>query len=89
MYDVNINKLKTYFHSKTKIYTQTEAIEFIANYLTNEGYAPLNYLSPLSKNMPQAIKLIMGWFDIHLLPHIGLHPGSRHNKLRFLALLIR
>ena len=25
----------------------------------------------------------------YLLPHIGLHPGSRHNKLRFLALLIR
>lgn len=80
-----------YFHGSLRIHDQMDAMEFIANYMVNEGDRPLKYLFPLTKkeNMQQAIKLVMSWFEDHFLPHIGKNLGSRHNKLRYLALMIR
>lgn len=69
----------------------TEAMKYIVSYLVDEDDRPLKYLSPLSKqeNMHQAIKIVSESIDEHLLPHIGKDVGSRHEKLRFLSLLIR
>ena len=39
--------------------------------------------------MKQAVKIVLNNLEDHFLPHIGKHTGSRHNKLRYLALLIR
>jgi len=79
------------FHGGLKIHKQMQAVQFVADYMVNESDRPLKYLFPLTKkeNMQQAIKVILSNFEDHFLPHIGKHTGSRHNKLRFLALLIR
>ena len=79
------------FNGGVKIHDQIDAIQFIANYMVNEGDRPLKYLYPLTKkeNMQQAIKVILNHLENHFLPHVGKDIGSRHKKLRFLALLIR
>jgi DNA-directed RNA polymerase beta subunit len=35
------------------------------------------------------MQMVVNYFDVRLLPHIGVDSSSRHTKARFLALLIR
>lgn len=70
------------------VYNQVEALEAIVDLVPEENFKYLD-LKNKPENYTNAINDILRIFDTHFLPHIGLTSDSRHNKLKFLALLIR
>lgn len=70
------------------IYNEDKAIEAIMEMIPPEKFAYLD-LKKHPENYAVARAEILKTFDVHLLPHIGLNPNSRNNKMKFLALHIR
>ena len=70
------------------IYDQNEALEAIVDLVPRENFKYLT-LDENPENYANAVADILRIFDAYFLPHIGLDSGSRHEKLKFLALLIR
>lgn len=74
--------------SHRDIYGQVDALKAIIDLIPEENYKYLD-LKNHPENYQNAIADILRIFDVHFLPHIGLTSASRHNKLKFFALLIR
>jgi DNA-directed RNA polymerase beta subunit len=70
------------------VYQQTEVMKLIVDELK---YAEFKYLDLDNKpeNYQIAFDRIFSTLDNNFLPHIGLMPADRPNKLRYLALIIR
>lgn len=70
------------------IYDQNEVLKEIVDMVPEEKFAYLE-LRDKPDNYHNAITDILRVFDQHCLPHIGLTDASRHEKLKFMGLLIR
>ena len=70
------------------IYNQVDALKAIVDLVPEENFKYLE-LKQKPENYSNAINDILRIFDVHFLPHIGLSSDYRHDKLKFLALLIR
>ena len=69
-------------------YDSYECLKMIVDAIPEEKIAYYK-LKENPDNMHNATNLVLKIFDTHCLPHIGMTPASRHEKLKFLALLIR
>ena len=69
------------------LYNQTDVLKEIVN-MSPDAYSYLK-LNENPENYANAIANTRRVFDKHCLPHIGMTSGARHEKLKFLALLIR
>ena len=77
------------FPNAKNIHGQVDALKAIFNVLPNERYEYLD-LKNKPDNYQQVLKdVILKIFDLYCLPHIGKSYVNRHEKLRFIALLIR
>ncbi len=76
---------KTYHRD---VYDQDDALRAIVDLVPRENFKYLE-LDEHPENYSNAVADILRIFDAYFLPHIGLSSGSRHSKLKFLALLIR
>ncbi len=74
--------------SHRDIYDQDEALRAIVDLVPRENFKYLE-LDDHPENYTNAVADILRIFDSYFLPHIGLSGNSRHNKLKFLSLLIR
>lgn len=74
--------------SHRDVYGQIDALRAIVDLVPEESFKYLD-LGEHPENYQNAYADILRIFDVHFLPHIGLTSASRHNKLKFLALLIR
>jgi len=70
------------------IYNQIEVLKQIVDLVPEETFGYLD-LKNTPDNYHNAIKTVLRVFDIYWLPHIGLTSESRHEKLKFLGLIIR
>lgn len=70
------------------MYDQNLALRAIVDLVPEESFKYLD-LKNKPQNYANAVADVLSTFDKHFLPHIGLTSDSRHNKLKFLALLIR
>lgn len=70
------------------IYDQVEALKAIVDLIPEESYKYLE-LDTHPEHYQNAINDVLSIIDLHFLPHIGMTSDSRHDKLKFLALLIR
>lgn len=70
------------------IYSQDAALRAIVEMVPPEKYKYLD-LENHKENYALAYADLLRIFDTYMLTHIGLGSDSRHNKLKFLALLIR
>jgi DNA-directed RNA polymerase II subunit RPB2 len=70
------------------IYNQVDALKAVVDLIPEENFKYLE-LKQKPENYSNAINEILRIFDVHFLPHIGLSSDYRHDKLKFLALLIR
>lgn len=70
------------------IYDQVEALKAIVDMVPEESYKYLE-LDQHPEHYQNAINDVLSIIDLHFLPHIGMTSDSRHDKLKFLALLIR
>lgn len=75
-------------NSHRDIYDQNEALKAIVDLVPRENFKYLE-LDEHPENYANAVSDILRIFDAYFLPHIGLDGNTRHNKLKFLALLIR
>lgn len=70
------------------IYNQTEVIHHIVD-MVDESMFRHYELKTKPENYHNAIKDVLRIFDTYCLPHIGMAAGARHEKLKFLGLLVR
>ncbi len=70
------------------VYNNIDALKMIVN-LIPEDMNRIYDLRNHPDNYHNAIQDVTKTFDLHCLPHIGMTSTSRHEKLKFLALLIR
>lgn len=77
-------KLKSY----KDVHKQADALKALVDMIPEERMKVYNLRND-KDNYPNAIELILGKIDIHLLPHIGKEPEHRRAKVRFLGMLIR
>jgi len=75
-------------NSHRDIYDQNEALKAIVDLVPRENFKYLE-LDEHPENYANAVADVLRIFDAYFLPHIGLNGNTRHNKLKFLALLIR
>lgn len=68
--------------------TQEEALEHIVGLLPADKVKEFN-LAEHPDRMANAISMVRHVFDIHCLPHIGKSANARHEKLQYIAMLIR
>ena len=91
-----VKKDTFYRHSKEEnnhnsyktIYNQTEVLQHVVDLVPFESYQYLE-LGKNPDNYSNAINDVLRVFDVHCLPHIGMTSASRHEKLKFIALLVR
>lgn len=94
--DVNIdNLLNQCFEAKYQDfeklrsrYDQFDVLKGIVDSLPKDIFQYLE-LEQNPDNYQNAINSILKIFDVHMLPHRGMQPENRHDKLRFLAMLVR
>ena len=70
------------------MYKQQEALKAIVDLIPKELYGYLE-LEKKPENYHNAIEDVLRIFDTYCLPHIGMNESARHDKLKFLGLLIR
>ncbi len=70
------------------IYDQVDALHAIVDLIPEENYKYLD-LKEHPENYQNAYNDILSVIDLHFLPHIGKTSEFRHEKLKFLALMIR
>lgn len=70
------------------IYDQMAVIKGIVDMVPEDMFKRYE-LKTKPENYHNAIKDVMRIFDVHCLPHIGMTSDARHEKLKYLALLIR
>ncbi len=70
------------------IYDQNEALKAIVDLIPRDNFKYLE-LDEHPENYANAVADVLRIFDSYFLPHIGLNGSTRHQKLKFLALLIR
>lgn len=70
------------------MYKQQEALKAIVDLIPKELYGYLD-LEKKPENYHNAIEDVLRIFDTYCLPHIGMNESARHDKLKFLGLLIR
>lgn len=75
-------------NSYRDIYDQNEALSTIVDLVPRENFKYLE-LDTHEENYTNAVNDILRIFDAYFLPHIGTTGNDRHNKLKFLALMIR
>ncbi len=71
-----------------QITKQNDALRAIVDLIPEELFKYLE-LKSKPQNYANAINEVLSTFDKHFMPHIGLTSDYRHDKLKFLALLIR
>jgi DNA-directed RNA polymerase II subunit RPB2 len=78
----------TKLHEGRNIYQHIDVMQYLAE---NIDQTPFEYLKLYEhpENYQKIISILMDQFDLHFLQHIGTDKGSRHNKLRFLCVLLR
>lgn len=70
------------------IYDQMAVIKGIVDMVPEDMFKRYE-LKTKPENYHNAIKDVLRIFDVHCLPHIGMTSDARHEKLKYLALLIR
>lgn len=76
------------FKGAVHIYDTVDMLKFIAIKLHESAFKYLEELTTKEQQMQQAIQSILRWFDKYFLPGVGSDEASRHEKLRYFALLI-
>jgi DNA-directed RNA polymerase beta subunit len=70
------------------VYDQLAALRQIVELVPDENFRYLD-LKNKPENYHNAIQDVLKVFDTYCLPHIGLTSAARHEKLKFLGLLLR
>jgi DNA-directed RNA polymerase beta subunit len=70
------------------IYNQLDALKLIVDMIPDENFRYLD-LKNKPENYHNAIQDVLRIFDTYCLPHVGSTAAARHEKLKFLGLLIR
>jgi DNA-directed RNA polymerase beta subunit len=89
------NYLRTAMNAKytianaKNVYQYTDILKLVIDELKNDTFKHLDFVKSPDDAYQYAINSLTQELDFNVLPHVGLTPIARKNKIRFLGLIIR